>query len=179
MPDPARALKSVRMLDLLIAYFGDGNNWTRGTFHNGDGGRCLVGAMQHVRAVHRLSGDPTRHYLLAAMPRNWRFAGLMGYNDHCREFIELLIVLARAREIALCDAYGLPTTIPAAVETQQDSATARAIARCKEWMAAARKLRLLAEIERERHAAGTPTYILCPRTSAEPEPAAQPERLAA
>jgi hypothetical protein len=159
---------------LLIEFFDDGTKWTKGQFHNAEGSRCLVGAMQHVRAVHRLSGDPTRHYLLAAMPRNWRFAGLMGYNDHCRESIELLIVLARAREMALYDAYGLPTTRPAAVETQQDSATARAIARYKEWMAATRKL--LAEIERERIAAGRPTYILCPRV---PESRPEPERLAA
>ena len=97
-PAPASALKSVHMLDLLIAFFDGSANWITGDFHNGDGARCLVGAMQHLRAVHRLSGDPTRDYLLAAMPRNWRFAGLMEYNDHCR-FSELLSTLCRARLI--------------------------------------------------------------------------------
>ena len=45
----------------------------------------------------------------------------------------------------------------------------------KEFIAQVRKRQLLAEIVRERIAAGTPTYILCPRV---PEPAT-PERLAA
>ena len=118
-PAPARALKSVRMLDLLIEFFDGGAHWITGDFHNGDGARCLVGAMQHLRAVHRLSGDPTRDYLLAAMPRHWRYAGLMEYNDHCR-FSELLITLCRARRLAMCDAHGLPK--PAAEGEPRDKA---------------------------------------------------------
>ena len=135
-------------------------------------GRSLVLAMQHIRAVHRLSGDPTRDYLLAAMPRNWRFTGLMGYNDHCRVFSELLIVLCLARLMALCDACGLPRPKPAA-DSKQEIAQKRREAAAARW-------KLITELALDRKSPAarhiTPdTYILCPRA---PEPAT-PERLAA
>lgn len=173
MPDPASALKSVRMLDLLIEFFDDGAKWTRGDFRNAEGSRCLVGAMQHLRAVHGLSGDPTRYYLLAAMPFHWRYAGLMGYNDHCRSFSELLITVCRARQLALRDVRGLPK--PAAEGKHENKAV--------DWlkqMTAAARWKLITELALERKSPAarhvTPdTYILCPRA---PEPAT-PERLAA
>jgi hypothetical protein len=174
-PDPARALNSARMLGLLIEFFDGGAKWTRGDFHDGDGARCLVGAMQHLRAVHCLSGDPTRGYLLAAMPRNWRFVGLMKYNDHCRAFSELLIVLCRARQLALCDAHGLPK--PAAESSHENKAADR----LKQMTAAAARWKLIAELARDPNSPAArritaDTYILCPRV---PEPRPEPERLAA
>jgi hypothetical protein len=173
-PAPASALKSVRMLDLLIAFFDGGARWTTGDFHNAVGSRCLVGAMQHLRAVHRLSGDPTREYLLAAMPHNWRFVGLMKYNDHCRVFSQLLNTLCRARQLALCDAHGLPK--PVAESEQRDKAADW----LKKMTAAAARRNLLIELARDRNSPAaryiTPdTYILSPRA---PEPVT-PERLAA
>ena len=176
-PDPASALNSVRMLDLLIEFFDDGAKWTRVNFHNADGARCLVGAMQHLRAVHRLSGDPTRYYLLAAMPRHWRYAGLMEYNDHCRAVSQLLITLCRARQLALCDAYKLPWPKAAAESEQRDKAANW----LKQMTAAAARWKLITELARDRQSPAArhitaDTYILCPRV---PEPRAEPERLAA
>ena len=177
-PDPASALNSVRMLDLLIEFFDDGAKWTRCDFHNPHGARCLVGAMQHLRAVHRLSGDPTRYYVLAAMPYHWRYAGLMGYNDHCRVFSQLLITLCRARQLALRDVRGLPQPKPA-VESKREN-----VDKTADWLkqmtAAAARWKLITELARDRKSPAarhiTPdTYILCPRV---PEPAT-PERLAA
>ena len=173
-PAPASALKSAHMLDLLMEFFDDGAKWTRGDFHDRHGARCLVGAMQRLRAVHRLSGDPTRGYLLAAMPHHWRFVGLMKYNDHCRAFSELLIVLCRARQLALCDAHGLPK--PAAESSHENKAADR----LKQMTAAAARWKLITELARDRESAAArritaDTYILCPQP---PEPCS-PERLAA
>jgi len=45
-PDPAQA---VRMLELMLAFFGNGERWSRGTLNDGRGGRCLLGALQFYR----------------------------------------------------------------------------------------------------------------------------------
>ena len=42
---PLEPAQAVRMLDLLLAFFGDGEAWTRGTLHDGRGSRCLDGAL--------------------------------------------------------------------------------------------------------------------------------------
>jgi hypothetical protein len=34
------------MLDLVLAFFGAGETWGRGTLHDGEAGRCLVGALR-------------------------------------------------------------------------------------------------------------------------------------
>jgi hypothetical protein len=179
MPDQASALKAVRMLDLLIEYFGDGNTWTRGTYHNGDGSRCLVGAMYHLRAVHCLSGDPTRNYLLAAMPRNWRFAGLVQFNDkHGGGWPEMLMVLNKARHLALCDANGSPKPEIAKPPTHREN---HYLNRQKRLQALYARIDLLEQLYADRRSPGarwiTPdTYTFCPRA---PEPCAEPQRLAA
>jgi hypothetical protein len=43
MPD-AEVAKAVRLLDLLLELFADDSHWTRGSYDDGNGGRCLVGA---------------------------------------------------------------------------------------------------------------------------------------
>ena len=82
-------------------------------------------------------------------------------------FEPIRAVIRKARALAQRDAERLPEII---------AATDAAYSAEKEFIAQGRKRQLLAEIERERLAAGTPTYILCPRA---PEPRPEPERLAA
>ena len=59
---PLEPAEAVRMLDLLLAFFGDGEAWTQGTLHDGRGSRCLDGALSpdspapRSRAVLFLSG---------------------------------------------------------------------------------------------------------------------------
>jgi hypothetical protein len=112
---------------------------------------------------------------LAAMPRHYRYAGLMEYNDHCRVFSELLIILCRARQLALCDAYDWPSPWRKAGNEQADKVW------LKQMTAAAARWNLITELALARKSPAarhiTPdTYILCPRA---PEPRAEPQRLAA
>ncbi len=41
--------KALRMLDLLLEFFGEnGEHWTRGRYDDGHGRRCLIGALQYA-----------------------------------------------------------------------------------------------------------------------------------
>ena len=52
MPE-AETGKAVQVLDLLLEYFGDrGERWTRDGHDDGDGRRCLVGALNYLRGKH-------------------------------------------------------------------------------------------------------------------------------
>ena len=99
--DPAKA---VQMLGMMLEFFGEyGHRWiTGGLFHNDYGGRCLVSAMAHLRAVNNLHGDPTRKYLKRALPDPAQT--LNDFNDDCRCFDEVRQVIERARRFALADA---------------------------------------------------------------------------
>ena len=96
--------KAVQMLDLLLEFFGkDGAHWSRGRYHDGQGGRCLIGALDYLRRKHRISSDEAGYFLREAMPHR-RFP-LIYFNDHrCRSFAELRSVIVKARGLALHDA---------------------------------------------------------------------------
>jgi len=114
-PDPAEA---VRMLDLMLAFFGDGEGWSRGTLNDGRGGRCLLGALQYIECECRVSGasagaylrdairrrPPTAHSALLSLyrllPDGYLFAA---FNDSCGNFAELRAVIVEARDRAQAD----------------------------------------------------------------------------
>jgi hypothetical protein len=56
MSDQASALKAMRMVDLLIEFFGpDGKHWLQGDFRQGRERRCLVDAIAYLRAKTALA----------------------------------------------------------------------------------------------------------------------------
>ena len=68
MPEPQIA-QAVQLLDLMFEYFADDHHWTRGSYDNGNGGYCLVGALLHLSRKHRLPRAPAIALLQDAMPR--------------------------------------------------------------------------------------------------------------
>jgi hypothetical protein len=152
--------RAVQALDLLLEYFGEeGERWTRDRYDDGDGRRCLVGALSYLRGKHRIPSENAEWFLHEAMKqgRPYRRGGLVYFNDRCRSFAELRSVIVDARALALGEA-----------ERERDAAAV------ERW--------LLAEVGRERVAkvaAGErrATYILSARSPGETTDA--PKRLAA
>ena len=192
MSDQASALNAMRMLDLLLDFYGpNGEHWLQYNFHEGRKRRCLVDAIAYLRRKNRISGDNASWYIYeVSRPRELPAPArslcseaylrdrLMTFNDaRCGSFAELRAVLIKARIRAAREfVRAAAQTDP---ERQAEIAAAKAAAAQKEEAAAARKRQLLAELERERmvrHAAGDKrkTYILTPR-----EPHTEPQRLAA
>jgi hypothetical protein len=194
MSDQASALNAVRMIDLLVEFFGPtGDHWLQGAFRDGRKRRCLVDAIAYLRRKNRISGDDTSWHIYEEVIRLYRHlpaparslwceaqlrSRLMAFNDsRCNSFAELRAVLIKARIRAVREFFRAAAQTDA--ERQAGVAAAEAAAARKEEAAAARKRQLLAELARERmvrSAAGDKrkTYILCP-----PEPHAEPQRLAA
>jgi hypothetical protein len=114
-PDPAEA---VRMLDLMLAFFGDGEGWSRGTLNDGRARRCMLGALEYLERECRISGAAANPYLHDAIRRRSptpMIALLAGYrllpdgllisafNDGCGNFAEIRAVIAEARDRAQAD----------------------------------------------------------------------------
>ena len=59
--------QAVQLLDLMLEHFADDGHWTRGRYHDGNGGHCLVGALLHLSREHRLPRPPTIALLQDAM----------------------------------------------------------------------------------------------------------------
>ena len=88
--------KAVQLLDLMLEFFADDGHWTRGSYDDGKGGHCLVGALLHLGRKHRLPTAP-------AMPRPG--LPLVHFNDtRCGSAAELRSVILRARSLAHDDA---------------------------------------------------------------------------
>src|SRR5438309_11917450 len=68
MPE-AKIAQAVELLDLMLEHFADDGHWTRGRYEDGNGGRCLVGALLHLSRKHRLPRAPAIALLQDAMPR--------------------------------------------------------------------------------------------------------------
>jgi hypothetical protein len=91
---------AVRLLDLLLGFFADGARWIRGRYHDGDGGRCLLGAVDHLCREYRLASAGAVSFLAEAMPR--RGIALVYFNDHhCSGVAELRRVIVKAHALAL------------------------------------------------------------------------------
>jgi hypothetical protein len=125
MPE-AETGKAVQLLDLMLEFFMDDARWTRGRYHDGHGGHCLVGALLHLSREHRLPPAPAIALLQDAMPRPG--LPLVHFNDNrCGTIAELRSVIVKARRLA------------------HDTAE-------REGVAAAVKAWLLAQIEKKRAA---------------------------
>lgn len=151
----AQTSKPVRLLDLLLDFFADDERWIQGHYRDAAGRRCLVGAVMHFSAEHRLPKTPVMSLLEAALPQ--RQLGLIPFNDqHCRSAADLRRLIRKARAFALENAE-------------------------HEQAAEAFKRQLLAQIERERAARAAAgdhrkIYILGPARNLQKT---TPDRLAA
>jgi len=91
--------KAVQLLDLMLEFFADDGHWTRGTYDDGKGGHCLVGALLHLGREHRLPTAPAIVLLQDAMPRPG--LPLVHFNDtRCGSVGELRSVILKARRLA-------------------------------------------------------------------------------
>ena len=125
MPE-AEIAKAVKLLDLMLEFFADDGHWTRGSYDDGNGRHCLVGALLHLSRKHRLPAAPAIALLQDAMPRPG--LPLVHFNDtRCGSIAELRSVIVKARRLA-----------------GDDGERGRATTAVKTW--------LLAQIEKKRAA---------------------------
>ena len=102
MPE-AEIEKAVQLLDLMLEFFADDGNWTRGCYDDGNGGHCLVGALLHLSRKHRLPAAPAIALRQDAMPRLG--LPLVHFNDtRCGSVAELRSVILKVRGLAHDDA---------------------------------------------------------------------------
>ena len=102
MPE-AKIAQAVQLLDLMLEHFADDGHWTRGSYDDGNGGHCLVGALLHLSRKHRLPAMPVIALLQDAMPRSG--LPLVHFNDtRCGSVTELRSVILGARRLAHDDA---------------------------------------------------------------------------
>jgi hypothetical protein len=98
MPE-AEIAKAVQLLDLMIEFFAHDGHWTRGSYDDGNGGHCLVGALLHLSRKHCLPTAPAIALLQDAMPRPG--LPLVHFNDtRCGSVAELRSVIIKARRLA-------------------------------------------------------------------------------
>jgi hypothetical protein len=91
--------KGVQLLDLMLEFFADDLHWTRGSYDDGHGGHCLVGALLHLSRKHRLPAAPAISLLQDAMPRPG--LPLVRFNDdRCGSVAELRSIILKARHLA-------------------------------------------------------------------------------
>lgn len=89
---------TVALIDAVSAYFADDGRWTQRVLHDGNGRRCLAGAMRHVRRTTGITKDRMRFFIYAAQRRCGIDPGIMGFNDSCSDVKEIRELLSRARE---------------------------------------------------------------------------------
>ena len=95
--------EAVQLLDLMLELFVNDGHWTRGSYDDGKGGHCLVGALLHLGRKHGLPTAPAVALLQDAMPRPG--LPLVHFNDRrCGSAAELRAVILKARRIAHDDA---------------------------------------------------------------------------
>ena len=102
MPE-AEIVRTVQLLDLMLDFFAHDGHWTRGSYDDGNGGHCLVGALLYLSRKHRLPMTPAIALLQDAMPRPG--LPLVHFNDtRCGSVAELRSVIVKARRLARDDA---------------------------------------------------------------------------
>jgi hypothetical protein len=95
----AETVKAVQLLDLMLEFFADDGHWARGCYNDGNGGRCLVGALLHIGRQHSLPTAPAIALLQDAMPRPG--LPLVHFNDtRCGSVAELRSIILKARRLA-------------------------------------------------------------------------------
>ena len=95
--------EAVQLLDLMLELFVNDGHWTRGSYDDGKGGHCLVGALLHLGRKHGLPSAPVIELLQHAMPRPG--LPLVHFNDtRCGSAAELRSVILKARRLAHDDA---------------------------------------------------------------------------
>src|SRR5215471_5951155 len=95
----AEIAKAVQLLDLMLEFFADDRHWTRGSYDDGHGGHCLVGALLHLSRQHSLPAGQAISLLQDAMPRPG--LPLVHFNDdRCGSAAELRSVILKARRLA-------------------------------------------------------------------------------
>jgi hypothetical protein len=95
----ADTAKAVQLLDLMLEFFADDGRWARGCYNDGNGGRCLVGALLHIGRQHNLPTAPAIALLQDAMPRPG--LPLVHFNDtRCGSISELRSIILKARLLA-------------------------------------------------------------------------------
>jgi len=125
MPE-AEIATAIQLLDLMLEFFANDDHWTRGSYDDGKGGHCLVGALLHLSRKHCLPAAPVIALLQDAMPRPG--LPLVYFNDsRCGSIAELRSVILKARRSA-----------------DDDAERERAAAAVKNW--------LLAQIDKKRTA---------------------------
>src|SRR5690242_21907977 len=98
MPE-GQIAQGVQLLDLMLEYFSDDSQWTRGRYDDGNGGHCLVGALLHLSRKHGLPRAPAIALLQDAMPRPG--LPLAHFNDtYCGSVAELRAIIRKARGLA-------------------------------------------------------------------------------
>jgi hypothetical protein len=88
--------------NLLTGYFDGGKRRIYLEWHKGER-RCLVSALESLRRLHGIKGDPTRYYIREAIRKRhkWR-CDLVSFNDViARTYDQVVLVLADARELAV------------------------------------------------------------------------------
>jgi hypothetical protein len=99
---PTTTRKAVQVLDLMLDFLADDDHWTRGSYDDRNGRRCLVGAFLHFSANDSLARAQVMSLLQAALPRRQR--GLITFNDRfCRGAADIRSVILKARAIAIED----------------------------------------------------------------------------
>ena len=125
--------QAVQLLDLMLEFFADDGHWTRGSYDDGKGGHCLVGALLHLGRKHGLPTAPASAILQDAMPRPG--LPLVHFNDACCGSVaELHSIILKARRLA-----------------DDHAEQERAAAAVKTW--------LLAQIEKKRAAASAEAFV--------------------
>ena len=98
MPE-AEIGKAVQLLDRMLEFFAADGHWTRGCYDDGNGGRCLVGALLHLSRKHHLPTAPAIALLQDAMPQPG--LPLVYFNDtRCGSIAELRLIILKARLLA-------------------------------------------------------------------------------
>ncbi len=111
--DP-RGTQSALVLDMVEAFFQGGTLWTQYSAAAGNGERCLVEAIRHVRRQIGSRSDRALPYLARAIRqtcRDWRGVResrdvVEGYNDtRGRTYAEITFVIREAKKLAEADAW--------------------------------------------------------------------------
>ena len=92
-----------------MEFFGEGENWRQHVYQGDDGGRCLVGAANHVQVS---SIDDAKHWLRQAIEqKTGKPLSIEQFNDTRSSFAEIPDVLDRARELARTGGRQVPALV--------------------------------------------------------------------